>query len=134
MLGSTRIGQHPRATCHRRLMPHMLPMSARQVGDPVALLILMVSDDLLLHHCPSRQNATVTRQAPQFAVRSSLFIEQAFGSRTDWEKRPRTSAVDIERPLKSHPRLQRPELDQFDTTALFIEAADIELSHHKETP
>ena len=49
MLGSTRFGQDPRSIRHRRLMPHMLPMPASQISNPIAILILMVTDDFLVH-------------------------------------------------------------------------------------
>ncbi len=31
-------------------MPHVLPVPAHQIGDPVAMLVLMESDDRLMHH------------------------------------------------------------------------------------
>lgn len=42
-------GQHPGPTHERRLMAHVLPVPAGQVGDPIALLILMKVDDGLIH-------------------------------------------------------------------------------------
>lgn len=49
MLGATFSGQDPRANRERWLVPHVLSMPAGQVCDPVALLILMVADDGLVH-------------------------------------------------------------------------------------
>jgi len=43
--------QDPWATCERRLMPHMLSMTASQIGHPITLLILMKTNNRLLHHC-----------------------------------------------------------------------------------
>jgi hypothetical protein len=36
----------------RRLVPHMLPMTACQVGHPISVFILMIPDDRLLHAVP----------------------------------------------------------------------------------
>ena len=51
--------EHPRAREERRLMAHMLPMTAGQVGDPVAVLIQVVPDDRLVHG-PTPGNASIT--------------------------------------------------------------------------
>ena len=42
-------GDGPRAIHERRLMPHMLPMTAGQIGYPVPLFVLMIPDDGLIH-------------------------------------------------------------------------------------
>jgi hypothetical protein len=42
-------GENPRAIRERRLMPYMLPMTTCQLGDPIAIVILVISDDGLLH-------------------------------------------------------------------------------------
>jgi hypothetical protein len=49
MLSTTGLGRHPRPIDERRLMPYMLSMPAGEIGDPIALFILMKADDLLLH-------------------------------------------------------------------------------------
>ena len=41
--------EHPRAVREGRLVPDMLPMTTSQFSNPVAMLILMVPDDRLLH-------------------------------------------------------------------------------------
>ncbi len=43
------LGDHPRPADERRLMAHMLPVPASEVGYPVTVLILMKADDTLLH-------------------------------------------------------------------------------------
>lgn len=44
------LGDHPRSADERRLMAHMLPVPAAQIGHPIAvLLVLMKADDTLLH-------------------------------------------------------------------------------------
>jgi hypothetical protein len=42
-------GKNPRAIREWRLMSYMLPMTARQLGNPIAIVILVISDDGLLH-------------------------------------------------------------------------------------
>ena len=49
MLIAAGFGQHPRSIAHGRLMPHVLPMAAREIGHPIAVLILMIGDDRLVH-------------------------------------------------------------------------------------
>lgn len=46
---AARFGNDPRALGPGRVMPYMLKVTAGQLGDPVVLFILMVSDDGLLH-------------------------------------------------------------------------------------
>lgn len=41
--------EHPRAIREWRLMPYVLSMATGQIGNPVALFILVISDDRLLH-------------------------------------------------------------------------------------
>jgi hypothetical protein len=43
------VGQHPGPIGHRRLVPDMLPMAAGQIGHPIPIFILMISDDRLVH-------------------------------------------------------------------------------------
>jgi hypothetical protein len=45
--------QHPGTIRERRLMTHMLPMAASQVSHPIAMLILMKTNNRLLHNCTS---------------------------------------------------------------------------------
>lgn len=42
-------GEHPRAIREGRLMPNVLSMPTGQIGDPIAIVILVISDDRLLH-------------------------------------------------------------------------------------
>lgn len=49
MLLSPRDSEYPRAIDERGLMPYVLSMTTGQVGNPVALLILVIADDRLLH-------------------------------------------------------------------------------------
>jgi hypothetical protein len=42
-------GEYPRPIGERRLMPYVLSMTTGQIGNPVALLILMIPNDRLLH-------------------------------------------------------------------------------------
>ena len=50
MLVSTGLSQHPRPVGHRWLMTQMLSVSAGEVRNPIPDFILVVSDDLLVHH------------------------------------------------------------------------------------
>lgn len=45
----SRLCQHPRTTEKWRLMPHMLPMAAGQIGYPIPRFILMIGGDRLVH-------------------------------------------------------------------------------------
>ena len=42
-------GEHPRAIREGRLMPYVLSMTTGQIGNPIAIVILVISDDRLLH-------------------------------------------------------------------------------------
>ena len=42
-------GEHPRAIREWRLMPYVLSMTTGQVGNPIAIVILVISNDGLLH-------------------------------------------------------------------------------------
>jgi hypothetical protein len=44
--------QHPGPAKEWRLMPHMLSMTTGQISHPIALFILMITDNRLLHHRP----------------------------------------------------------------------------------
>lgn len=50
MLLPTFLFQNPGPIRHRWLMPHMLAMTAAQIGHPIAKLILMETNDRLLHN------------------------------------------------------------------------------------
>ena len=41
--------EYPRAIREWRLMPHVLSMTTGQIGNPIAIVILVISDDGLLH-------------------------------------------------------------------------------------
>ena len=49
MLIAAGFGQHPRPVGHGWLMTHVLSMAAREIGHPIAMLILMIGDDRLVH-------------------------------------------------------------------------------------
>src|SRR5690349_16998120 len=49
MLSAARLGQHPWPVGHRRLVTHVLPVAASQVGHPIAMFVLMVPRDRLVH-------------------------------------------------------------------------------------
>jgi len=42
-------GQHPGTARERRLMTDMLPVPASQIGNPIALVVLMIADNRLVH-------------------------------------------------------------------------------------
>ncbi len=42
-------GEHPWAVREWRLMPYVLSMTTGQIGNPIAIFILVISDDRLLH-------------------------------------------------------------------------------------
>jgi len=44
---STRFGRHPGPGLPRRIVPHMLSVTAFELGDPMFLFILMEPDDPL---------------------------------------------------------------------------------------
>lgn len=45
--------RHPQAYAERRLVADVLPVPAHQIGHPIAVLVQMKSDDLLLQRCIS---------------------------------------------------------------------------------
>jgi hypothetical protein len=49
------LSENPRPAHKRRLMAHVLAMSAGQIGHPVAVFVLMKTDDGLMHHLPIRR-------------------------------------------------------------------------------
>ncbi len=49
MRGATVRREDPGSIGHRRLMANMLPVAASQICDPIAMFILMVAHDRLLH-------------------------------------------------------------------------------------
>jgi hypothetical protein len=72
--------QHPGTIRERGLMPHVLPMTAGQIGNPVVLFILMISDDRLLHlvlTLVAQAKATVFR-TPAPVVGQQKNISSAF--------------------------------------------------------
>lgn len=42
-------GEYPRAIREGGLMPNVLSMPTGQIGNPIALVILVIADDRLLH-------------------------------------------------------------------------------------
>jgi hypothetical protein len=56
--------QYPWSTCEWRLMPHMLSMAAGQVGHPIAVFILMKTNNRLLHQRTSLAYAIVSANHP----------------------------------------------------------------------
>jgi hypothetical protein len=48
---------HPLPVHPRRIVPHVLAVPAVQVGNPMALLVLMETDDLALHGGTGLQSA-----------------------------------------------------------------------------
>ena len=42
-------GEHPRTVREGGLMPHVLSVTTSQIGNPIAIVILVISDDRLLH-------------------------------------------------------------------------------------
>lgn len=49
MLFTSRDSEYPRAIDERGLMPYVLSMTTAQIGNPVAIFILVISNDRLLH-------------------------------------------------------------------------------------
>lgn len=47
--GATFLSQHPRARGERWVVSHVLAVATREIGAPVALVILMKSGDPLIH-------------------------------------------------------------------------------------
>jgi hypothetical protein len=49
MLFPAGFGQDPRPVRHRRLMPDVLSVAACQISNPVPILILVISNNWLVH-------------------------------------------------------------------------------------
>ncbi len=67
-------GHHPRPTHERRLMTHVLSMSACEVGDPVPVFVLMKSNNRLMHHRPM----TSLSRGVFFRFRHRIASEEGF--------------------------------------------------------
>jgi hypothetical protein len=102
MLLPTGFGKDPGPARHRRTVPNMLPMPARQIRNPIAVLILMVSNNRLLH---------VYQHTNETAQGTLEFLECALVTCAGRKKRPFAGAIDVERSHKYHVRFQRAELD-----------------------
>jgi hypothetical protein len=55
--------QHPGPAEKRRLMPHMLSMATGQICHPIALFILMITDNGLVHEGTTICVSTVSQTA-----------------------------------------------------------------------
>jgi hypothetical protein len=49
MLLTSSNGEYPRAIDEGGLMPYVLPMTTGQIGHPIAVFVLVISNDRLLH-------------------------------------------------------------------------------------
>ena len=59
MLVSPLAGHDPRPIHKRRLMPHMLPMAAGQIGHPITLFVEVVPDNGLIHDNTQQIGVTI---------------------------------------------------------------------------
>lgn len=57
------LGQNPRADLPRRVVPNVLRVPARQLGDPVPFVVQVISDDRLLQCSP--RSAAASRRLPR---------------------------------------------------------------------
>lgn len=64
MLCASHPCQNPRAIAERWLVPHVLSMPTSQIGNPVALFILMIADDGLIHTPPRHSPSTICHKLP----------------------------------------------------------------------
>lgn len=63
-------GDDPGAIHERRLMAHMLPMAACQLGHPITMFVEMVSDNGLIH-ATQRVEFTIVTEVYRFSNTSS---------------------------------------------------------------
>ncbi len=76
MVGAPGQGQDPRAIDKRRLMPYVLPMTTCQISHPVAIFILVISDDRLLHFT-ALPSLHFFRLAPRLALLKRQFTSMS---------------------------------------------------------
>jgi len=84
MLSAARFGQHPRPVGHRRLVTHVLPVAAGQIRHPIAMFVLVVSRDRLVH--PLGPGACRLQ-----------WLKRPFRHRVGGKKCPMARNIDVER-------------------------------------
>jgi hypothetical protein len=57
-------------------MPHMLPMSASQVGNPMTFFVLVVADDRLYHGARTRLRKSIYPSYPDYRAVKRLALEE----------------------------------------------------------
>lgn len=92
MLAAALAGDNPRPIHKRWLMPHMLAMAAGQIGHPVALFILMIADNGLVHDVLERRLFAINLNLP--------FLKRHLWTLRSGEIGPPFLAVHVETPQK----------------------------------
>jgi len=113
MLPTPLLSRHPWPVGHWGLMPDMLSMAASQVGHPVALFVLVESNNRLIH---VRTVSSLGRW------------KRPFRPYLGRKKFPATGGIGIKRAEIDETGLHRSEFHELDPAALWIKAPHIELS------
>jgi hypothetical protein len=81
------VRQHPRTTYQRRVMSHVLLVPALQIGDPVAVFVLMETCNFPLQIYLLSRGENLSRREPVSACCQRLEVEAA-ASREPCGRRP----------------------------------------------
>lgn len=134
-------GEHPRTIRERRLMPDVLSMTTGQIGDPVTILILVISDDRLLHiamtflRLERRWNRGTTVRSPRLSlrrplVRPSTFLERQLGSLGGGKISPPLTLVLVEASDKNHVSIEVAKFGEARSATQCLDDARIILPDH----
>ena len=84
----------------------MLAMPASQIGYPVAILVQMVSDNLLFHDSLVQSGVKASPKELPHSTQRLQLLEQSFSTFPNRNKRPIARAIDIERSEKRYRSVQ----------------------------
>jgi hypothetical protein len=126
------------------LMTNMLPVTTGQVGNPVALFVLMVANDRLLHVAPVVRSqimsiggtATGENTERDFSIQnlSLPFFKRQFRSLQRGQVLPALVLVLIKAPNKDHVSIEMAKLRQGGLTVLSIHDSSIILPDNIDVP
>lgn len=111
-------GEYPRAIREGGLMPNVLSVPTGQIGDPIALVILVIADDRLLHivmtpawqkwrsNCSTTDQVTVDVSSAILLNRTSSFLERPFQLLRGRNRRPAIVFILVEASDQNDPSIK----------------------------
>lgn len=111
-------GDYPRAIREGGLMPNMLSVPTGQIGDPIALVILVIADDRLLHivmtparqkwrsNCSTTDQVTADVSSAILLSPTSPFLERQFQSLRGRNRRPAIVFILVEASDQNDPPIK----------------------------